>query len=133
LTHALQFHAAEDLRLAETESKPLARDEVRIAVKSIGICGANLSYYFKDQVGDFALQEPLIFGHEDDPLRLFEANKGMFDIDPQSRVHALSRTEKSLVAIARALAVDARILVLDEPTASLPQDEVERLFRFCAA
>ena len=51
------------------------------------------------------------------------------DIDPQSRVQALSRTEKSLVAIARALAVDARILVLDEPTASLPQDEVERLFQ----
>ena len=51
------------------------------------------------------------------------------DIDPQSRVHALSRTEKSLVAIARALAVEARILVLDEPTASLPQDEVERLFQ----
>jgi len=50
------------------------------------------------------------------------------NIDPQTRVHALSRTEKSLVAIARALAVEARILVLDEPTASLPQDEVERLF-----
>ncbi|MEM7043676.1 MAG: sugar ABC transporter ATP-binding protein, partial [Pseudomonadota bacterium] len=51
------------------------------------------------------------------------------DVDPQARVHALSRTEKSLVAIARALAVEARILVLDEPTASLPQDEVERLFQ----
>jgi len=51
------------------------------------------------------------------------------EIDPQTRVHALSRTEKSLVAIARALAVEARILVLDEPTASLPQDEVERLFQ----
>ena len=40
----------------------------------------------------------------------------------------LSRTEKSLVAIARALAADAEILVLDEPTASLPADEVARLF-----
>ena len=38
------------------------------------------------------------------------------------------RTEKSLVAIARALATDAEILVLDEPTASLPADEVVRLF-----
>ena len=41
---------------------------------------------------------------------------------------SLSRTEKSLVAIARALAVDCDFLVLDEPTASLPADEVERLF-----
>jgi ribose transport system ATP-binding protein len=50
------------------------------------------------------------------------------DFDPSTRVQDLSRTEKSLVAIARALAVEADVLVLDEPTASLPADEVERLF-----
>lgn len=51
------------------------------------------------------------------------------DFEPTTRVENLSRTEKSLVAIARALAVDSEFLVLDEPTASLPADEVERLFR----
>ena len=50
------------------------------------------------------------------------------DFDPTTRIENLSRTEKSLVAIARALAVDSEFLVLDEPTASLPADEVERLF-----
>ena len=40
----------------------------------------------------------------------------------------LNRNEKSLVAFARALAVDCELLLLDEPTASLPADEVERLF-----
>ena len=45
-----------------------------------------------------------------------------------ARVASLTRTEKSLVAIARALAVECDFLVLDEPTASLPADEVERLF-----
>jgi len=50
------------------------------------------------------------------------------DFDPTTRVENLTRTEKSLVAIARALAVDNEFLVLDAPTASLPADEVERLF-----
>ena len=50
------------------------------------------------------------------------------DIDPDLRIESLTRTEKSLVAIARALAADAEVLVLDEPTASLPADEVVRLF-----
>jgi ribose transport system ATP-binding protein len=45
-----------------------------------------------------------------------------------ARVSSLTRTQKSLVAIARALAADCDFLVLDEPTASLPADEVERLF-----
>ena len=50
------------------------------------------------------------------------------DIEPDTRVQSLSRTEKSLVAIARALVVECDFLVLDEPTASLPADEVARLF-----
>ena len=51
-----------------------------------------------------------------------------YDIDPRQRISDLTRTEKSLVAIARALGVDARVLVLDEPTASLPVDDVKLLF-----
>lgn len=51
------------------------------------------------------------------------------ELDPDSRVFELSRTEKSLLAIARAVAVDAYLLVLDEPTASLPADDVKHLFR----
>lgn len=51
------------------------------------------------------------------------------DIDPNERVQSLTRTDKSLVAIARALGIDANVLVLDEPTASLPEDEVKILFK----
>ncbi|MFK7853725.1 MAG: sugar ABC transporter ATP-binding protein [Granulosicoccus sp.] len=50
------------------------------------------------------------------------------DFDPRMRVSRLTRAEKSLVAIARALAVDCDYLVLDEPTASLPSDDVDTLF-----
>ena len=50
------------------------------------------------------------------------------DIDPERRVFSLTRAEKSLLAIGRALEVQARLLVLDEPSASLPMADVERLF-----
>ena len=50
------------------------------------------------------------------------------DIDPDTRIASLTRMERSLVAIARGLAAEAELLVLDEPTASLPTGEVGRLF-----
>ena len=50
------------------------------------------------------------------------------DLDPDARVFELSRTEKALLAIARAVAVEAEVLVLDEPTASLPADDVHHFF-----
>jgi ribose transport system ATP-binding protein len=50
------------------------------------------------------------------------------DIDPDRRIFSLTRAEKSLLAIGRALEVQARLLVLDEPSASLPMADVERLF-----
>ncbi|NEM90938.1 sugar ABC transporter ATP-binding protein [Galbitalea soli] len=49
-------------------------------------------------------------------------------IDPQARVFDLPRTERSLLAIARGLVTNPKLLVLDEPTASLPAADVERLF-----
>ncbi len=50
------------------------------------------------------------------------------DIDPGRRVFSLTRAEKSLLAIGRALEVKAKLLVLDEPSASLPAADVQRLF-----
>ena len=50
------------------------------------------------------------------------------DIAPKRRIFSLTRAEKSLLAIGRALEVQAKVLVLDEPSASLPMADVERLF-----
>jgi len=48
-------------------------------------------------------------------------------LDPTMLVAGLTAAEKSIVAIARALAVHADILVLDEPTAALPEADVAHL------
>jgi rhamnose transport system ATP-binding protein len=50
-------------------------------------------------------------------------------IDPEAEVRRLTMPEQQLVEIARALGADARILIMDEPTASLTDQEVDRLFR----
>lgn len=61
------------------------------------------------------------------------AAKEIFDglgvsIDPRSRVEDLGTAYWQLVEIAKALAKDASVLVMDEPTASLAKHEVENLF-----
>jgi ribose transport system ATP-binding protein len=50
------------------------------------------------------------------------------ELDPHAKVATLSVAEQQFVEIAKALAVDARIVVMDEPTAALSQREVSRLF-----
>ncbi len=49
-------------------------------------------------------------------------------IDPRSLLSAHSIAIQQLVAISRAMVLEAKVLVLDEPTSSLDRDEVEELF-----
>ncbi len=50
-------------------------------------------------------------------------------IDPEAEVRTLSMPEQQMVEIACALGAEAKIVIMDEPTASLPAQEVESLFR----
>jgi ABC-type sugar transport system ATPase subunit len=50
------------------------------------------------------------------------------DIDPGRRVEGLSTAAKQMVEIARGLAIDAEVLILDEPTAALSPEQAENLF-----
>jgi rhamnose transport system ATP-binding protein len=49
-------------------------------------------------------------------------------IDPARPVSTLSMPEQQIVEVAKAIGADAKIVIMDEPTASLTEREVERLF-----
>ncbi len=50
------------------------------------------------------------------------------DIDPTAMVSSLKTSEKQLLEICRALYVDAKLLILDEPTTALSNAEIDHLF-----
>jgi len=50
------------------------------------------------------------------------------DIDPEKRIRDLGMAERQLTEIAKALSMKAQILLLDEPTSALSDEERERLF-----
>ncbi len=50
------------------------------------------------------------------------------DIDPGAKLRDLGIANKHLVAIARALSIDARVVIMDEPTAALSHKEIEELY-----
>jgi ribose transport system ATP-binding protein len=51
-----------------------------------------------------------------------------FDVDASAPVAELGMAERQLVELAKALSVDARVLLLDEPTSALSDPEARRLF-----
>ncbi len=51
------------------------------------------------------------------------------EISPKRRVAGLSTAAQQLIEIAKALALDARLLILDEPTAALGSEESQLLFK----
>ena len=50
------------------------------------------------------------------------------EIDPKARLRDLGIASKHLVAVARALSIDARVVVMDEPTAALSHKEIAELY-----
>ena len=49
-----------DITIDET----LGPDDVKIAPKSVGICGSDIHYYTHGHIGDFVVNEPMVLGHE---------------------------------------------------------------------
>ena len=76
---------------------------------------------------------PTKFGIVDEK-KMYDDTKAIFDdleipLDPRTKVSTLSVSEMQMVEIAKAVSYNSKILVLDEPTSSLTEKEVAKLFK----
>jgi ribose transport system ATP-binding protein len=81
----------------------------------------------------FLGREPLIAGLIVDRRASARAARALLDrlgieLDPEARIGSLRMGEQQLVEIAKALSIEARILIMDEPTSALSPAECLRLF-----
>lgn len=68
-----------------------------------------------------------------DEQKMYDDTVELFDsigvkVDPKSKLADLSVSERQMVEIVKAVSYDAKIIVLDEPTSSLTENEVDKLF-----
>jgi ribose transport system ATP-binding protein len=99
--------------------------------------GLAIVYQHSSTISDLTIRENLILGSPPS-RRISFARSGDIvtgilrdagiDVHPDTRVSSLSTAERQLLEIAKALSFDCKVLILDEPTESLTQDESERLF-----
>ncbi len=61
---AVTIFGAHDLRVIDRPDPQPGPGEVLVRMGAGGICGSDMSYWSKGRVGDFAIREPMVLGHE---------------------------------------------------------------------
>src|SRR6266498_3497571 len=80
----------------------------------------------------FLGREPRRFGLIDQRAIFQEATRTLnglgLNLDPHKLIKELKVAEQQMIEVAKALSLDARILIMDEPTAALTEHEIKELF-----
>jgi simple sugar transport system ATP-binding protein len=103
-------------------------------------CGIQVIYQDLSLFPNLTVAENIAMAHHLGGLRTIDwrAMRGVamaamarvgVELDPETKVSDLSIAGRQLVAICRALAADAKLLIMDEPTASLTRHEVDALIK----
>ncbi len=62
---ALVLEKQNQLSLREIDlTETLGPDDVRIAIKTVGVCGSDVHYYTHGRIGPFVVEAPMVLGHE---------------------------------------------------------------------
>jgi ribose transport system ATP-binding protein len=117
-------------------SLPMYNTPLTARAFGIAIIYQELSLLLQLDVAEniFLAREPVLFGGVIDYRKMHAQAREQLDkleayhIDTRAKVETLSLPERQLVEIAKALAVDCRVIIMDEPTTSLTWEETDRLF-----
>lgn len=60
-------------------------NDVKIAMRTVGICGSDLHYYLHGAIGPFVVREPMVLGHEGAGV-VIETGRGVTNLKPGDRV-----------------------------------------------
>ena len=102
--------------------------------------GVATIYQELDLVDDLTVAESIFLGHEPRRGRLLDLERmdeeslallerlGHTGIPPRAKIKALRPAAQQIVSIARAISGDVRLLIMDEPSAILDEEEIETLF-----
>ena len=105
-------------------------------------CGIGMIHQHFKLVDIFSAAENIILGMNDKKkINMKQVNEDVtvianrygFDIDPKKKIYDMSVSEKQTVEIIKVLYRGANILILDEPTAVLTPQEIEKLFKVLKA
>src|SRR5918999_537567 len=117
------------------------RPAVFAAPQAADAAGIATIYQELDLVPGLSVAENIVLGHEpsrmgfsrlraaEDIARALLARLGHPEIPPRRELGRLSAAGQQVVSMARALARNARLIVMDEPSAVLDPEEVQNLFR----
>lgn len=121
----------------ETGNMELSEFSTPAAAQQSGI---SMVFQEFNLINNMSVAENIYIGREPvkngvlDRKKLYEMTKKQIaavslDVTPQTLVENLTVAQKQCVEIAKCLSYDAKIIILDEPTSSLSQKEVDTLFR----
>lgn len=108
-----------------------------VAARARGIAAI---YQESSLIEHLNVAENIYLGHEPTKALGWKDQKGLvtaagqhlqhfgIDIDPRTKVRDLGLGQKRIIEILKALTINSRILLLDEPTTGMSQSEIERLF-----